>query len=234
VAALETLEVGSAPWRRLLVDGACELGLALDQAQVERLSRHAAALLRWGRSRNITAITEPLAVAVKHYLDSLAAAPEIPARGRLLDIGSGGGFPGIPLGVIQPGLEGLLLDAVRQKASFLAHAIAVTGLHGWRARQGRAEHLAGEQACRQGFDVVVCRALTGLDRFYRLAKPLVGPGGVMVALKGPEGEGELALLAPQLAREGSAAALRKLRLPILGQERLIITIRSTAGCGPTR
>ncbi|MCP4693468.1 MAG: 16S rRNA (guanine(527)-N(7))-methyltransferase RsmG, partial [Desulfobacterales bacterium] len=98
------MEIGSNRWKRLLLDGAARLGAPMDESQAEAFAEHARELLLWNRSISLTTITDPRAVAVKHFLDSLAPASLLPENARLLDIGSGGGFPGIPLKVLFPAM----------------------------------------------------------------------------------------------------------------------------------
>lgn len=221
----EALTVDSDAWRQLLRDGAAQLGVELSEAQAQRLALHARELLRWNRRQNLTAITAPGDMAVKHYLDCLAAAVDVPSRGRLLDIGSGAGFPGIPLAVMRPALSGVLLDAVRKKTAFLAHALGLLGLTGWQAHHGRAERLAAEPQWRGAFDVVSFRALADSGPAFELAEPFVKPGGMILALKGPAGEAELQRLRPRLAALGWTLVLRRVSLPMQGGERIIAAMR---------
>lgn len=143
---------------------------------------YAEELVQWNRRINLTAITDPLEIAVKHFLDSAAAAPWIPAGSRVLDIGSGPGFPGMVLKILQPDLDVSLIEAVRKKISFQRHVIRTIGLSGIQALHGRAEDMAGTDP--NAFDVVICRALTDLAGFFQMARPLLAPGGMAVAMKG--------------------------------------------------
>ena len=90
------MKIGSAKWKRLIIDGAGEMGIAVAPEKTDQFAIHAEELLRWTQKINLTAITDPLEVAVKHYLDSIAPAGMIPLDAAVLDMGSGGGFPGIP------------------------------------------------------------------------------------------------------------------------------------------
>jgi 16S rRNA (guanine527-N7)-methyltransferase len=117
----------------VIARGAEDLGVHLGAAQIGLLQEHAALLLRWNQRINLTAVTEPLEVAEKHILDSLACAPLLPA-GSLLDAGSGAGYPGIPLRVARADLDVLLVDAVQKKVSFLKAVLARLGLSGLRAQ----------------------------------------------------------------------------------------------------
>ena len=104
------MEIGSREWQHLIIDGAQQLGIAIDKRISAMFAAYAAELIHWNRKINLTAITDPRDIAIKHFLDSLAPAQFIPDRVRLLDIGSGAGFPGIPLKIFKPSLSVLLID----------------------------------------------------------------------------------------------------------------------------
>jgi 16S rRNA (guanine527-N7)-methyltransferase len=146
---------------------------------------HARELIQWNRVTNLTAITDPIEVALKHYVDALAAAPWIGDRARVLDAGSGGGFPGIPLNIVRPDLSVTMVDSVRKKVSFLKHAVRTLGLSRIDAVHGRLEDLGLLPDYRGKFDRVVCRAFSSLDNFASLALPFLSPGGCLLAMKGP-------------------------------------------------
>ncbi|MBT8332485.1 MAG: class I SAM-dependent methyltransferase, partial [Deltaproteobacteria bacterium] len=95
------MEIGSRQWQNLIINGAQELGIVIDERICAAFATHAAELLRWNRKFNLTAITDARGIAIRHFLDSLAAAKFVPDRSRMLDIGSGGGFPGIPLKLVK-------------------------------------------------------------------------------------------------------------------------------------
>ena len=182
----QTLEIDSEHWRRILVDGARDLGVALSAAQAAAMGRHARELMTWNRVTNLTAITDPLAVALKHYVDALAAVPGIGAHLRILDAGAGGGFPGIPIGIARRDLNITLVDSVRKKISFLKYALAALALDNVTAVHGRLEELARMPAFAGRFDLVVCRAFAAVSDFADLTLPFLAPGGRLLAMKGPQ------------------------------------------------
>lgn len=112
------MEIGAPAWRRMLQAGSLEMGRAITEVEMDQLALHATELIRWNRKTNLTAIRVPEEIAVKHVLDSMAPLPHLPAAGRLLDIGSGGGFPGMVLKILRPGLSVTLIDASRKKSVF--------------------------------------------------------------------------------------------------------------------
>jgi len=135
------MEIGSDKWKRIILSGAGEVNISVDSTQVDQFAIHARELLRWNQKINLTAVTDPLSVAVKHYLDSIAPAKILPHAGSLLDIGTGGGFPGIPLKILLPSLSVTLIDASRKKVSFLKHAGRTLGLRDFKVLHIRAEDL---------------------------------------------------------------------------------------------
>lgn len=182
------MEIGSPQWRQMVVDGASELGVAVSSDQVRQLEQHAKELLAWNQSVNLTAITEPREVAVKHCLDAIAPAPLISDGARVLDAGSGGGFPGIPIKIMRSDVSVSLVDSVRKKVSFLKYAIRTLGLKEIHAVHGRLEDLGASPQYREKYDLVVCRAFSSLETFVSLAVPFLRTGGRLLAMKGPQAE----------------------------------------------
>lgn len=169
----------------LIRNGAEKIGVHLNSRQTELFAGHGRALLDWNRRVNLTRITDPKAVAIRHFIDSLAPSDWIPSDVSILDIGSGGGFPGIPLKVACPTLSVTLIDGVRKKVNFLKTAIRTLKLEGIGAHHFRAEEMIMADASHaHAYEVIVCRALTALDRFVDLALPLLSGGGTMIAMKG--------------------------------------------------
>ncbi|MEJ5359700.1 MAG: 16S rRNA (guanine(527)-N(7))-methyltransferase RsmG [Desulfobacterales bacterium] len=222
------MELGSEAWRRSIREGASLWGLAVDERMLERFARHAEEMLRWNAVTNLTTITEPSAVARDHFLDSLAAAPWVPPGSRLLDVGSGAGFPGVPLHVALAGLETVLLEASRKKVSFLRHLLRTLALPRIRAEQERLEPFAAREENRGSFDVVICRAFTRLDRFVPEAIRLVGAGGRLLALKGPGAGEEIARLERELKKTSGGGLWRverhPYRLPGMRAERAVCVV----------
>ncbi|MFZ1983872.1 MAG: RsmG family class I SAM-dependent methyltransferase, partial [Desulfatitalea sp.] len=132
------MQVGSEQWRLLLVQGALEMGLPLASLHLDRMGLHAQALLEWNRTTNLTAITDPMEMAVKHFLDAIGPSIHIPCEGELLDIGTGAGFPGIPLKILRPGQPMMLIDGSRKKITFVKHIIRLLKLEKITATQMRA------------------------------------------------------------------------------------------------
>jgi 16S rRNA (guanine527-N7)-methyltransferase len=187
--------------------------------------------MAWNAAINLTSIRDPASIAVRHVVDSLAAVPVLRARrvngakiGALLDLGSGGGFPGIPLAAVLRVERAALVESVGKKATFLATAVEATGL-GPRvvALTARSEELARDPRHRERWPAVTARAVGGLDELVELAFPLLVPGGLLVAWKGGDIVDETAAAQRALAAMGGGQ-LEALPVPATGLEghRLVV------------
>ena len=237
-----TVEIGSPAWKQLILAGARQLGLTLQEPIAELFALHARELLKWNRKINLTAITDPLEMAVKHYLDSIAAVGILPRPTNLLDIGSGGGFPGIPLKIVMPDLPVTLIDASRKKAGFLQHAGRLLGFENFQAIHARAEDLlrtandrddrpkedcgAGFHGLPDSFSLIVTRALASLDGFLSLGLPMLSAGGMMVAFKGRMPEEEIDH--GRVSRAGLSVTIHRYELPFLHYERSLVLFETSA------
>lgn len=173
--------------------GAAALGLAIEPAQMTAFRRYYDLLIEWNAKLNLTRITGEDEAATKHLLDSLVVLrlPVSREWRKLGDIGSGAGFPGIPLRIMRPDLEVTLIEATGKKVGFLEAAISELGLSGVQAIHARGEEVGREPAFREAFDVVTARAVARLNLLVEYCLPLVRVGGQFVAYKGPEGGAEL-------------------------------------------
>ncbi|HIJ57790.1 MAG TPA: 16S rRNA (guanine(527)-N(7))-methyltransferase RsmG [Deltaproteobacteria bacterium] len=179
------MEVSSPEWKRLIQDGAKEMGIDIDPEQTEQCAIHAEELLRWARKINLTAITDPAEMAVKHYLDSLAPAPWFPEElPRLLDMGTGGGFPGIPLKIYFKSMPVTLMDASRKKTNFLKHVIRMLDLEKVEVIQTRVEDISSPRS----YDIIVSRAVSNITKLCKMASPLLAPDGTIIAFLGKEAD----------------------------------------------
>lgn len=227
------MDVGSDRWRDLIRGAAASLAIPVEKKCLEQFSLHARELMRWGRKINLTAITDPREIAVKHYVDAMAPVPLLRPGERTLDIGSGGGFPGLVLKIMVPSLRVTLIDASRKKVNFLNHVIRTLGLRGIDARHVRAGDLARNPGSPGAYDVIVSRALGTLDRFAEMAQPLLACQGRIIAYKGKPDSGETSDLETVLARMRHAdpATIRAYRirtihyrLPVLDADRSLVVV----------
>lgn len=166
-------------------------GITLPDNVCERLLVFLDELLRWNAQINLTAITDRDEALEKHLVDSLTVLPLFNGSERLLDLGSGGGLPGLPLKIACPGIDLLSVDAVAKKILFQRHVARILQLSGFEACHCRAEDVPKRSGGREAFDVAVSRAFTSLPAFAHLALPCLRPGGRLIVMKGPEGEREL-------------------------------------------
>jgi 16S rRNA (guanine527-N7)-methyltransferase len=228
------VKVNGETWQHMVIDGALALGVEVSVDQARMMGCHARELIRWNRATNLTAITDPLDMAVKHYVDSLAAVPWIGAAVRVVDAGSGGGFPGIPLKILRPDLQITMIDSVRKKISFLKHTIRTLGLQGINAVHGRLEALGRQPAHRQGYDLVICRAFSALDDFAARATGLLTVGGCLMALKGPQTDdpqedcGDSGKAIIHLGKTAFGIHIQRYQLPILKSQRRLVKLTPLA------
>ena len=170
-----------------LVSGADAMGIMLTEAQARQFARYYAELARWNERVNLTSVTAWEAVQSRHFLDSLTAAQALPSEmlrsGAFIDVGSGGGFPGIPMKLAFPGMRGMLLDATAKKAAFLAHVCEALELQDISVRAGRAESVAHEDTMREKFDIAFARAVAEIAALAELTLPFTRVGGVVALHK---------------------------------------------------
>jgi 16S rRNA (guanine527-N7)-methyltransferase len=172
-------------WKQFLINGSAELGIEILPQTADKFEIHAQELLFWNRKINLTTITNPVDMAVKHFIDSIAPIQFSPKNSVLLDIGTGGGFPGIPLKLQMPSISVTMIDTSRKKISFLNHIISKLNLKNTIALHSRADKVAENTNFKASFDVIVSRALTDLTIFSEMALPLLNNHGFLLAYKGP-------------------------------------------------
>ena len=168
-------------------------GIRLSPQQLTQMQRHADEMALWNRRVNLTAITDPQQVLVRHFLDSLSVAAFVPLRAgmRLVDVGTGAGFPGLPLHIFSPDTRLTLLDATAKKLRFLDHLVDLLELEGVRTLHARAEQAGQMPAEREAHDLVLARSVARMPALAEFLLPLARVGGQCVAMKGSSARQEL-------------------------------------------
>jgi 16S rRNA (guanine527-N7)-methyltransferase len=198
-----------------LAAGLAQLGIALPAATQERLLSFRDLLLKWNKTYNLTALRDPEQAIAHHLLDALAILPHV-GTGTLLDVGSGGGLPGIALAIARPDLAVTLVDAVQKKATFLQQAAIELGLKNVTVHHARVEEMGGQ------YDQVSARAFSELAVFVRLTSHLLAPGGRWLAMKGVRPDDEICALPADIAVE----SIVPLTVPGLDAERHLIILKA--------
>lgn len=210
----------------LLRQGAAELGLSLEEPLLQRFCQYLEELKRWNARVNLTGLTADRDIIIRHFLDSLAILPFLGEAGKVADIGSGAGFPGLVLKLARPDLRLTLVESRGKKAAFLDYLVSLWGLEGVEIAP---VYLTPRLAAAWGprFEAVLSRATLKLKDFLAVAAPLLLPVGRAVALKGPQ--------LPEAEWQAGEAAAERLglaplerltyRLPVTGEPRLVVLAR---------
>lgn len=166
-------------------------GLRLDHAMLSRLQAYIRLLLMWNRRMPLVSQTNAGEILCKHFADSLVAAAACPRGDRLVDLGSGAGFPGLPIAIVRPDVSVTMIDSNRKKVSFLHEALRLTNTSNGCVVDGRIEAVAQHPDHSGLYTLATARAVTTVDEFLTLARPFLHPGAWAIAMKGPTYEAEL-------------------------------------------
>lgn len=175
----------------ILLNGSKELGIDIDEAKTEQLMDYAGLLVEWNEKINLTAITDEEGIATKHFLDSMSALCTDKVHGKVIDVGTGAGFPGLVLKVAKPEIELTLLDSLNKRINFLKEVCDKIGFGDVRFIHSRAEDAAIKPELREKFDTVVSRAVANMRVLSEWCLPFLKVGGYFLALKGPLASEEL-------------------------------------------
>jgi 16S rRNA (guanine527-N7)-methyltransferase len=212
---------------KLLRDARQLFGLSLSARQMAQLALYEGELLEWNQKFNLTAIREPEGIRAKHFLDSFSctlAWKEQPPR-RLIDVGTGAGFPGIVLKLIYPGMKLTLVESVGKKAKFCEHIVQKLELENVEVLTARAEDVGQNLAHREKYDWAVARAVAALPVLAEYLLPLVRVGGGMLAQKGEGGPAEIHAAEKALKLLGGRLRqLGKVELPGVADERFLVVV----------
>jgi 16S rRNA (guanine527-N7)-methyltransferase len=213
--------------RAVLTDGLVRLGLTLTVSQVDQLMAYLALLQKWNRVYNLTAVRDPGEMLTHHLLDSLAAVVPLRRQAagralRLLDVGSGGGLPGVVIAITCSELDVSCVDTVGKKAAFIQQAAATLKLPHLHGVHARVETLRADEGA--GFDVIASRAFASLADFTAWSRAALNPGGVWMAMKGKDPVDEIAALPADVA----VFHVEPLSVPGLDAERCIVWLKPLA------
>lgn len=184
------------------------LGMEVEPVTLEKLAEYLAALLKANERFNLTAIREPDAAWRRHIIDSLTILPvldDLPENARVIDIGTGGGLPGMPLAIARPDLKIVLMDSTGKKTTFLEECAAQLGLSNVTVLHTRAERAGQDPDHRSQYDVAICRAIGVMSELLEYAMPLLKVGGRLLAMKGPKAEQELEVAGDALTILGAGS-----------------------------
>lgn len=207
-------------------------GFTVTTNQLAQFTAYYEMLIETNKQLNLTAITDPHEVAVKHFVDSLTALDDdvhiFKQGAKLLDLGTGAGFPGIPFAIMRPDLEIVLFDSLQKRLNFLSAVISELNLSKVTTLHGRAEDMSHDDRHREAYDLVTSRAVARLPVLLEWALPYVKQNGYMVALKGAAYEDEINEAAKALTiLKGNIEQVKPVQLPTLTDKRAIIYIKKT-------
>jgi 16S rRNA (guanine527-N7)-methyltransferase len=176
---------------KIFEESASDLHIDLDMRAITLFCSYYHELVIWNEKMNLVSVRTPQEIIIKHFVDSLTPLPYIACpAGSLLDIGSGGGFPGIPLKIALPALSVSLLEASRKKSSFLKHVIRRLSLPQAAVIHMRTESAMTDSTYHQHFDTVISRAAFKFPQLFVMSRFFLSPGGLLIAMKGPQSEGD--------------------------------------------
>lgn len=179
--------------KSLLLESAQALGISLSEVQTDQFMQYLSLLLEWNEKMNLTAITDPVEVVQKHFIDCISVLPHLDLQGgeTMIDVGTGAGFPGVPLKIANPALQVTLLDALQKRLTFLDTLTQSLDLSDVTLVHSRAEDGGQNPDLREQFDLCVSRAVANLAVLLEYCLPFVKVGGKLAALKGPDAAQEI-------------------------------------------
>jgi len=214
-------------FKNKLVEKLYKINIEITEEQVQQFYNYMNLLIEWNEKINLTAIIEPEDIILKHFVDSLTVAKMIPEGAKVADIGTGAGFPGLPIKILKPDAEVFLIDSLNKRIKFLDEVIRSNNLKNVSAIHARAEEIGHNKEYRGACDVVVSRAVAKLNVLLEYMMPLVKLGGKCICLKGPNVEEELeeAKNAIEILG-GEIESVENITLPDSDNKRTIIVIKS--------
>ncbi len=212
---------------KILIDACFRLGVKIDDYQVSQFFKYMELLISWNEKFNLTAITEPNEILLKHFADSLSLIPFIDIENKnIIDVGTGAGFPGIPIKIAVPSVKITLLDSLNKRINFLQNVVSEISLENVSCIHLRAEDGGKNPDFREKFDICVSRAVADLAVLSEYSLPFVKVGGVFVSLKGPDSDAEIdrALTAIHTLG-GKVDSVKKIEIPFTDIVHTLIMIK---------
>jgi len=195
----------------MLLQKSSEIRIKINNEQIKKFYKYMELLIGWNKKVNLTAITDPEEIIVKHFIDSLTIQEHISSEDNVIDIGTGAGFPGIPLKILKPASQITLLDSLNKRIKFLEEVINKLELKDIKGIHGRAEELGRDKRYREKYSVATSRAVASLNGLLEYMSPFVKVGGKLICMKGPKLNEEL---------EGSKKAIKLLGLEVKEIEKI--------------
>ncbi|HWQ89775.1 MAG TPA: 16S rRNA (guanine(527)-N(7))-methyltransferase RsmG [Desulfitobacteriaceae bacterium] len=213
---------------RLREWSAAKVGIELTAEQAAQFCLYGDLLLEWNQKMNLTSITDPDDIVLKHFIDSLTVRRYLRGK-KMADIGTGAGFPGIPLKIVQPDLQLFLVDSLRKRLDFLQEVVQRLGLKEVEIIHARAEELGRNRKYRAGFEIVTSRAVARLSVLLEYAIPLLQVNGQFIAMKGSNADAEIAEAREALLQlNAEVETVKRLSLGAGAEYRTLVLIRKIA------
>ncbi len=216
---------------KLLYESCEKMGIVLNDIQIQQFMLYQKLLLQWNNNINLTAITEEREVILKHFVDCVSVIPHItiPEQASVIDVGTGAGFPGIPIKIVCPSISLTLLDSLQKRVTFLKEVVSQLSLQNVNCIHERAEYVAKENHYRQQYDYCVSRAVANMNVLLEYCLPFVKVGGIFAALKGRDAQKEVeqSQKAIQLLG-GELIEIKQIEIPHTDLEHKIVLIKKIA------
>ena len=180
-------------FKRIMIENLKEINIYLSDFQLEQFYNYMNILIEWNKFMNLTGITDPKEIIIKHFIDSLTVLDKIDKNNTIIDVGTGAGFPGIPIKIASPDTEVVLLDSLNKRVNFLNEVIKKLQLKGIKTVHGRAEDYGRDKNYREKYDVAIARAVAPLNILLEYLMPFVRVKGKCLCMKGANSEEEISL-----------------------------------------
>lgn len=215
-------------FKKTIIEKGKEISVELNENQAEMYFEYMNMLVEWNENINLTSITEPNDVILKHFIDSLTSYKYM-KNASIIDIGTGAGFPGVPLKIVDKDIKITLLDSLNKRINFLNEVIGKLKLENVETIHGRVEEVARNKEYREGFDIAVSRAVAPLNVLLEYMIPLVKVGGKCICMKGSNAEEEIKLSANALRRlKAKIELVEDFELPETDIKRSIVVVKKLA------